>query len=62
MTDQCNIEIGNSRYVQTTEWKGEARIDIREWELREGRKFPTKKGMDISKDYTIGFRQLYEII
>lgn len=47
MTDQCNIEIGNYRYVQTTEWKGEARIDIREWELREGRKFPTKKGISL---------------
>ena len=41
---RCSIELGNSRFVQVTEWKDEIRIDIREWEIMDGKQIPTKKG------------------
>ena len=34
MSVPCNIELGHYRFVQTTEWNGEPRIDVREWETR----------------------------
>ncbi len=37
-------QLGNDRYVQVTEWKGELRVDLREW---CGDK-PTKKGISLS--------------
>ena len=41
---RCNIEIGNNRFVQATEWKDEIRIDIREWETKDGKQIPRKRG------------------
>ncbi|MES9882134.1 MAG: transcriptional coactivator p15/PC4 family protein [Sedimenticola sp.] len=40
-TTRCEQEFGNNRYVKVCEWKGELRVDIREW--NEGK--PTKKGI-----------------
>lgn len=37
-SDPCNIELGNGRYVRTTEWNGELRIDVRECETRGDKK------------------------
>jgi hypothetical protein len=42
---RCNIELGNNRYVKATEWKDEIRIDIREWEIKDRKQIPTKKGI-----------------
>jgi hypothetical protein len=47
MTEQCNIELGNHRYVKITEWKDEVRIDIREWEMENGARIPTRKGISL---------------
>jgi hypothetical protein len=44
---RCNIELGNNRFVQATEWKDEIRIDIREWEIKDGKQIPTKKGISL---------------
>ncbi|VDI50965.1 Hypothetical predicted protein [Mytilus galloprovincialis] len=41
---RCKIELGNNRFVQATEWYDEIRIDIREWELKDEKLIPTKKG------------------
>jgi hypothetical protein len=40
----CNIELGKKRLIKVTEWKVEIRIDIREWESRNGKKSLQKKG------------------
>jgi len=48
MSDPCNIELGNGRYVQTTEWNGEPRIDVREWETHGDKRIPTKKGISLT--------------
>ena len=47
MTEQCNIELGNHRYVKITEWKDEVRIDIREWEMEIGARIPTRKRISL---------------
>lgn len=39
---RCNIELGNNRFVQATEWKDQIRIDVREWELKDKKLIPTK--------------------
>ena len=44
---RCNIEFGNDRFVQATEWKDEIRIDVREWEIKDGKQIPTKKGISL---------------
>ncbi len=44
---RCNIELGNNRFVLATEWRGEIRIDIREWERKE-KLIPTKKGSSLT--------------
>ena len=44
---RCNIELGNDRFVKATEWKDEVRIDIREWDIHDGKKNPTKKGISL---------------
>ena len=44
---RCNIELGNNRYVRATEWKDQIRIDIREWEIKDGKLIPTKKGISL---------------
>ena len=39
MSPRCKLSLGNGRYVQVTEWKGELRVDIREWD----KDLPTKR-------------------
>ncbi|XP_060569261.1 uncharacterized protein LOC132727709 [Ruditapes philippinarum] len=41
---RCKYSLGNERYVQVNEWKGELRVDLREW---QGDK-PTKKGISLT--------------
>ena len=41
---RCRFSIGNERYVQVNEWKGELRVDIREWKDDE----PTTKGISLT--------------
>ena len=36
--------IGNERYVEVTEWKGERRVDLREWQYNK----PSKKGISVT--------------
>ena len=45
---RCNIELGNNRFVRVTEWKGDLRVDIREWEQKNEKLVPTKKGISLS--------------
>ncbi|VDI57825.1 Hypothetical predicted protein [Mytilus galloprovincialis] len=45
---RCKIELGNNRFVQATEWNDEIRIDVREWELKDEKLIPTKKGISLS--------------
>ena len=47
MSQECNIEIGNCRFVQTTNWNDEVRIDIREWEMQNDARIPTRKGTSL---------------
>ena len=44
---RCSIELGKNRFVQATEWKDEIRSDIREWEIKDGKQIPTKKGISL---------------
>lgn len=39
-----NISLGNVRYVKVGEWKGEKRVDLREWDKDK----PTKKGISLT--------------
>ena len=41
---RCKLSLGNDRYVQVTEWKGELRVDLREWNDDK----PTKKGISLT--------------
>jgi hypothetical protein len=41
---RCNIELGNDRFVQASEWKDEVHIDVREWEIKDEKQVPTTKG------------------
>jgi len=47
MATRCNIELGNDRYVQGTEWNDQLRVDIREWETKHDKRVPTKKGISL---------------
>jgi hypothetical protein len=38
------LSLGNGRYVQVVEWKGELRVDMREW----NENIPTKKGISLT--------------
>ena len=44
--DSKNVtfSLGNYRYVNVCEWKGEKRVDLREWENDK----PTKKGISLT--------------
>ena len=44
---RCNIELGNNRFVQASEWKDEIHIDVREWEIKDGKQMPKKKGISL---------------
>lgn len=37
--------LGNDRYVQVLEWRGEVKVDFREWESKNDSLTPTKKGI-----------------
>ena len=37
--------LGNDRYVQVLEWRGEVKVDFREWESKNDSLIPTKKGI-----------------
>ena len=41
---RCKLSLGNDRYVEVKEWKGELRVDLRE---RKDHK-PTKKGISLT--------------
>lgn len=47
MSEPCNIELGNCRYIQTTVWNDEPRIDIREWQTEDAKRIPTRKGISL---------------
>ena len=41
---RCRMSLGNDRYVEVKEWKGELRVDLREWKDDK----PTKKGISLT--------------
>lgn len=41
---RCKLSLGNDRYVEVNEWKGEMRVDLREWKDDK----PTKKGISLT--------------
>ena len=43
-TDRAKYDLGNGRYLQVCRWKGEQRVDLREW--LNGK--PTKKGISLT--------------
>lgn len=43
-----NGRVKSHRFVKATEWKDEIRIDIREWEIQNDKRVPTKKGISLS--------------
>jgi hypothetical protein len=43
MSDRCKLDLGNERFVRACEWKGEVRIDIREFQNGA----PTKKDISL---------------
>lgn len=42
--DKMKFQLGNCRYIEVKEWKGELRVDLREWENGQ----PTKKGISLT--------------
>ena len=40
---RCRFSLGNDWYMEVNEWKGELRVDIREWKEDK----PTKKGISL---------------
>ena len=42
--DSTNVSLGNNRYLKVCSWKGETRVDLREWENDK----PTKKGISLT--------------
>ena len=44
MCPRCKLSLENERYIQVTEWKGELRVDIREW----NKEYPMKKGVGLN--------------
>ena len=43
------MSLGNDRYVEVKEWKGELRVDLREWKDDK----PTKKGISLTMNTLI---------
>ena len=41
---RCRFSLGNDRFIEVTEWKGELRVDLREWKDDK----PTKKGISLT--------------
>ena len=41
---RCKLALGNDRFMQVNEWKGELRVDVREWQDDK----PTKKGISLT--------------
>ena len=41
---RCKLGLGNNRFVEVKEWKGELRVDLREWNDDK----PTKKGISLT--------------
>lgn len=41
---RCNFPLGGGRYVQVCDWKGELRVDLREWCDNT----PTRKGISLT--------------
>ena len=41
---KCRFSLGNDRFIEVTEWKGELRVDLREWKDDK----PTKKGTSLT--------------
>ena len=41
---RCRISLGNDRYVEVREWKGELRMALREWKEDK----PMKKGISLT--------------
>lgn len=42
--NRCKLALGNNRFVQVVEWKGELRVDLRQWENN----YPSKKGVSLN--------------
>ena len=41
---RCRFSLGNDHFIEVTEWKGELRVDLREWKDDK----PTKKGISLT--------------
>ena len=41
---RCRFSLRNDRFIEVTEWKGELRVDLREWKDDK----PTKKGISLT--------------
>ena len=41
---RCRMSLDNDRYVKVKEWKGELRVDLREWKAHK----PKKKGISLT--------------
>ena len=41
---RCRMSLGSDRYMEVKEWKGELRVDLREWKDDK----PTKKGISLT--------------
>ena len=41
---RCRFSLGNDRFIEVTEWKGELHVDLREWKDDK----PTKKGISLT--------------
>ena len=44
MDNNVSFTLGNERYVRIGDWKGEKRVDLREWDNNK----PTKKGISLT--------------
>lgn len=42
--NRWKLALGNNRFVQVVEWKGELRVDLRQWENN----YPSKKGVSLN--------------
>ena len=41
---RCKLSLGSDSYIEVKEWKGELRVDLREWKDDK----PTKKGINLT--------------
>ena len=41
---RCKLSLGSDRYIEVKEWKGELRVDLREWKDDK----PMKKGISLT--------------